>query len=367
MVSQPQIKRQTAESAYRPRLHLFTVIFVIATFTLVILGGTVTSKGVGLSVPDWPTTYQYNMFLFPPSLWNGGVFYEHTHRLLGSLVGMLSIAVAVWLWLSQKHRPWLPWVGVGALALVIIQGVMGGLRVTEMSTALAVIHGITAQLFLCLTVLIAAATSRFWSQRRFLEIESPRGAGSLRLLAMLMLAAMLVQLILGATMRHNGAGLAIPDFPTSYGRLVPPLSQTEISAAISRTPYEEIPVYFTPAQVGVHFAHRVWALAVLAMAGWVMARASLAFPNQDAVKRPVLALGALLILQIALGVLVIWTGRHPEVATAHQATGAATLATATLLAIRLHLLCRAPQNGRQRADSPAPAENSSLFLHGANA
>src|SRR5689334_2500649 len=114
-------------STDNPWLARFAVLTALATLALIALGGLVTSHGVGMSVPDWPTTYGYNMFLFPVSKWVGGIFYEHTHRLAASLVGFLTLILAVWLWLKES-RAWLRWLGIFALFAVVLQGVLGGLR-----------------------------------------------------------------------------------------------------------------------------------------------------------------------------------------------------------------------------------------------
>ena len=115
-------------SSFSPWPHRLAVILACATLPLLFIGGLVTSLGVGLAVPDWPTTFGYNMFLYPWSKMIGGIFYEHSHRLVASCVGLLTIALTLTLWLKEP-RPWLRWLGVAALALVIVQGVLGGLRV----------------------------------------------------------------------------------------------------------------------------------------------------------------------------------------------------------------------------------------------
>lgn len=332
--------------AYRPWLHRFAMLTVTVTFGLVVLGGTVTSKGVGLAVPDWPTTFDYNMFLFPPSMWKGGVFWEHTHRLLGSVVGMMSIVVAVWLWVTQVGRSWLRWLGVAALVMVIVQGVMGGLRVTEMDYRWGVLHGVLAQVFLAVTVVIAAVTSRIWIEMARLRetgggdpnASYHRCGRGLRVLSLATLAVVLMQLILGATMRHSGSGLAIPDFPSAYGGIVPPMSTQAIHEAIDALPYEQVTSYYTPVQVWLHFAHRVWAVAVVGVIVWLVTRLCLDTPDLPVLRGPATALVGLVMSQVALGALVIWSGRHPEVATAHQAIGAAILGVVTLLVLRIHVL-----------------------------
>ena len=121
----------------------------------------VTSKNVGLAVPDWPTTFGYNMFLFPISKWVGGILFEHTHRLMGSLVGFLTIILAVWLWLREDRR-WVRSLGVIAIVGVILQGILGGLRVTMMKDQIGIFHACVAQAFLGLLVFIALVTTKFW-------------------------------------------------------------------------------------------------------------------------------------------------------------------------------------------------------------
>src|ERR1700732_409805 len=103
-------------------LNRFAWLTAVATLFLICSGGMVTSKGVGLAVPDWPTTFGYNMFLFPVSQWVGGIFFEHTHRLIASAIGFMTIILAVWLRFAE-HRRWVRNLGYFALAAVILQGV----------------------------------------------------------------------------------------------------------------------------------------------------------------------------------------------------------------------------------------------------
>src|SRR2546429_9995366 len=121
----------------------------------------VTSKGVGLAVPDWPTTFGYNMFLFPVSKWIGGVLFEHTHRLIASTVGFLTIILAIWLWRTED-RPAVRKLGLLAVAGVILQGILGGLRVTMLKDQIGIFHACLAQAFLALIVLIAVMRTNFW-------------------------------------------------------------------------------------------------------------------------------------------------------------------------------------------------------------
>src|SRR5438093_7623331 len=142
-------------------LHRFAWFTSIATLLLICSGGMVTSKGVGLAVPDWPTTFGYNMFLFPVSKWVGGIFFEHTHRLIASTVGFLTIILAIWIWRGDS-RHWVRNLGVIALAGVIFQGILGGLRVTMLKDEIGIFHACIAQAFLALLVVIALVTTNFW-------------------------------------------------------------------------------------------------------------------------------------------------------------------------------------------------------------
>ncbi|MCC7146660.1 MAG: COX15/CtaA family protein [Phycisphaeraceae bacterium] len=343
---------------YRPWLYRLSILLVLATFLLIVLGGTVTSRNAGLSVPDWPQTYEHNMFTSPPSLWwtDPAARLEHTHRLKGTVVGLLTIAVAVSLWKTQKSRRWLRWLGLFALLLVIVQGVLGGLRVTLhfdygtfVGLVFAVVHGVVGQLFLCVTALIAAAVSRRWLA--YAATQPPVAfnalSSSLRTASVLLLLTLLIQLTLGAAVRHSAAGLAIPDFPSSFGRLIPPLSQDEI--VIASQPFiKNMPAGYplaSPGQVAIHFAHRIWGLVVVVAMAYLMHRLSRVAVGLGYLLRPALGLTFLVILQIALGAAIIWTGTrpgHPEVATAHQALGSILLATAALLTYRIHLLYPSP-------------------------
>ena len=151
-------------------LHRFAKFVAGCTVFLLLAGSLVTSTDSGLSVPDWPTTYGWNMFTFPPSKWVGGIFYEHGHRLIASTVGFLTIVLAVWLWRGDPRR-WMKRLGVVALAAVILQGVLGGITVLFFLPApVSTAHAGLAEIFFCLTVahravhvarLAAAATTRW--------------------------------------------------------------------------------------------------------------------------------------------------------------------------------------------------------------
>ena len=260
---------------YRPWLYRLAVLTAVATFILICMGGLVTSTDSGMAVPDWPTTFGYNMFLYPlsktvsgflfdinPNLqadldkgnlsvelrkalekneisvsenviistevqgsrWKladkanertytliksgerldvyvHGVLYEHSHRLIGSIVGFLTIALMVSIWVKDA-RKWMKWLGVIALVAVIAQGVMGGLRVTNLSRILAIIHACFAQAFFALTASLALFTSRSWLQTS-VKIETT-DAVRLRRLSLITLGLIYIQFIFGAVLRHTG-------------------------------------------------------------------------------------------------------------------------------------------------------------------
>src|SRR6266496_2723619 len=151
---------------YNKWLNRFAWFICVAALLLICSGGMVTSKNVGLAVPDWPTTFGYNMFLFPVSKWVGGILFEHTHRLIASVVGFLTIILAIWLWRSES-RGWVRNLGLIALAGVILQGILGGLRVTMLKDEIGIFHACVAQAFLALLVVIALITTPFWRSLAF--------------------------------------------------------------------------------------------------------------------------------------------------------------------------------------------------------
>ncbi|MFO7655080.1 MAG: COX15/CtaA family protein [Candidatus Krumholzibacteriia bacterium] len=188
-----------------------------ATFLLLIAGGVVTSKEAGLAVVDWPNSYGYNMFLYPLARMTGGIYYEHVHRLLGSLVGLTTLVLALHLPRVDERR-WVRGLGVLALVLVITQGILGGLRVTGHFTLsddpgitrpnllLAVLHGVLGQIFFGTMVVVAVVTTPRW--RAAAPQPIPAGAADLAL-ALALPLLLVVQLVLGAVLRHTANGLLV--------------------------------------------------------------------------------------------------------------------------------------------------------------
>jgi cytochrome c oxidase assembly protein subunit 15 len=272
----------------------------------------VTSTSSGLSVPDWPTTYGYSMFSFPLSNMVGGIFYEHGHRLIASTVGFLTIGLVVFLW-RVDSRPWMTRLGLVAMTAVILQGVLGGLTVLySLPAPVSIGHAALAQMFFCLIVGIALFTSPEWLNAR---AASAIDDGQLRRLALIVTILIYVQILIGATMRHLGAGLAIPDFPLSFGHVLPPA---------------------WPLPVAIHFAHRVGALVItlltLATAWAVWSR----HRNRPQLTRPAVFLVAAVATQATLGALVVLSRRQPIPNTLHVVTGAVVLGTALVLTLRTY-------------------------------
>jgi cytochrome c oxidase assembly protein subunit 15 len=327
-------------------LNRFAWFTATATLFLVCSGGMVTSKNVGLAVPDWPTTFGYNMFLFPVSKWVGGIFFEHTHRLIASLVGLLTIVLAGWLWRSDD-RIWVRNLGLIAVGGVILQGILGGLRVTMLKDEIGIFHACVAQAFLGLIVLIAVVTTRFWRSTMPSLLGSNRAA-SLRTMAISITVAIYVQLALGAIMRHQHRDLAILDFPTANGDWIPDTGAADL-AKINAWRDARALSDVTAVQIWLQMAHRFVALVVAIGVATFLIRAY-ASPV-IALRRLSLLWTALVAVQIALGAWTIWSNKAADIATAHVAGGAAMLSLGVII-------CAICWRLRQPAGNLATAERS---------
>ncbi|HUB67136.1 MAG TPA: COX15/CtaA family protein [Candidatus Methylacidiphilales bacterium] len=315
--------REISRPRYRPGLHRFACFCAGAVLFLICVGGVVTSKNAGMSVPDWPTTYGYNMFYFPWQDWVGGIFWEHSHRLDASGVGLLIILLA--LWLCFQERVWLRWMGGAAVILVILQGVIGGLRVIWMMDWLGIPHALLAQSFFVFVSLIALFTSRWWMEARSGQTP-PQWTG--RTLAVC--ALIFAQLLIGATMRHEHAGLSIDDFPLAYGQIWPktdPVSMARYN--LDRLAHNEMAT--TPFYVNLQMIHRLGAV-LITVAILAVAAAMWLKPGTAAILRRWSSVWVgLVLMQFALGACTIWTNKAADVATAHVAMGALTLTLGVLL------------------------------------
>ena len=318
-------------------LHRMALMVAWATFPLIFIGGLVTSKDAGLSVPDWPNSYGYNMFLFPPRLWAGNIFYEHTHRLYASFVGLLTVVLAVWAWFGEK-RMWVRVLGLSCLSMVVIQGILGGLRVVLLKLNLAIVHACVAQAFFCLVMLMCIVTSEWWALQPKMAAREQEAASGRWLVRLAVIAWVIVflQLMLGATMRHYRAGLAIPDVPLAFGRVIPPTNAADLRAAQERmvAPDAWYDVDdFTVGQVWLAYGHRIGALLVLAVTITLVVVVLRKHRKLGLVKPAILLLG-LLATQLTFGVLTVLWKKPADIASAHVAVGALVLVTTFVLAAR---------------------------------
>jgi cytochrome c oxidase assembly protein subunit 15 len=332
-------------SGCHPWLDRFAWLTAAATFLLLGLGGLVTSHEAGLAVPDWPTTYGYNMFLFPLRLWQSNIFYEHTHRLLASFVGLLTGILAVWLWLREP-RSWLRWLGAGAFFAILLQGLLGGLRVTMLKDEIGIFHATLAQSFFVLVTLIAL----FSSGKAGGFAGSPRTtriSGSLYWLTICSASLLLIQLIVGAVMRHQHAGLAVPDFPLAYGKAWPPMDAAFLEKINSQRLGTEQLNPVTAFQIGLQMAHRIVALSIILLVGCVAWKA---WREQGAGSFPAKFAAAwwgVVCVQAALGAATIWSNKAADVATAHVLYGALSLLAGTIFVVGLIIQKRSePQRAR---------------------
>jgi cytochrome c oxidase assembly protein subunit 15 len=297
-------------------LHRFALLTACCTAFLIFVGGLVTSTQSGLSVPDWPTTYGWNMFMFPFSKWVGGIFYEHSHRLVASTVGFLTVILTIWTWMKEK-RAWVRWLSAAALGAVIMQGIFGGLTVIFLLPAwISTVHACLAQTFFCLIIAMAVVTSPQW-KRGLPLIKSHAESVPLQTLCAMTTSAVYVQLIMGALMRHTNAGLAIPDFPLALGHIIPP---------------------FTSSKVIIHFAHRVGAVIVTAMIVWTFSRIARSYSDYPLLFRPAMTMLVLVVVQISLGAATVWTAKAVLPTTVHVLTGALVLGTSFLLTLRAYAM-----------------------------
>ena len=375
-------------------LHRFAVLTALATLGLIALGGLVTSHEAGMSVPDWPNSYGYNMFLFPPSKWIGGILFEHTHRLLASTVGLLVVALMRWLGGRESRRPlaivgalevlaglaifmfqpdqkatggfltgiggvvllaalvWfrnkksaapLPQLGWLAFVLVQVQGLLGGLRVVLFKDQIGIFHATLAQLFFVLLCAIALLASKWWTERRaparqaIPQIPGDRaepvlGVPMSRIFVCTTLL-ILFQLILGATMRHQHAGLAIRDFPLAYGKLWPATDAASVAQyneqRVEITNFNPITAF----QIELQMVHRIIAALILCAVSFCAWQAWRKFSGRSPIAKLALFWLGLILCQVALGAATVLSDKAADIATFHVIVGALSLATGTMISI----------------------------------
>ncbi len=325
----------------RAGVHRFAVFLACAVVLLIAAGGLVKSKEAGLSVPDWPTSYGG---LNPPRWWQiDTVRAEHGHRLIAGTVGLMTIALAVWAQ-AREPRRWVRRLAWTAVAAVVAQALLGGLTVRLfLPPAVSISHAALAQAFLCLVVAVAVVTSEGWwvgeGQVGKEQVENEAVSDRrLRGLATLTTGLVYVQILVGAVMRHNGAGLAIPTFPDVFGGMVPPRFDFAI---------------------GIHYAHRVGALLVALAVGALAAQVFARHRRRPAIVLPAVAMLVVTATQIALGALVVLTRKAVVPNTAHVATGAALLACSLVLTLETWRGARARRAGLLASQGALAAEAGS--------
>jgi heme a synthase len=313
-------------------LHRFAKLTAACTLLLIAAGGLVTSTGSALSVPDWPLSFGK---VLPPM--TGGVVFEHSHRMIAAGVGILAAILGIWLWRREPRR-WVRRLGAVAVLLVAVQGILGGVTVLmRLPLLVSVAHACMAQLFFCLIVTLALVTSEEWIS----PAPPRRSAGGwpgLPSLAVATTGFLFLQLFLGALVRHTGSGLAIPDFPLAFGRLVPPVLEGQVLIA-----------YF----------HRLGAVVAGIYVLWTAGRILSRHRDEPLLVRPALALVTLLFLQVALGGLVVWSELAVLPATAHVVTGALLLATSLVVSLRSCRRARALGRSESGAATQAPERRTS--------
>lgn len=280
--------------------HVFAVFTACAIFTLILAGALVTSNDAGLSVPDWPTSFG-SIYRIPQMV--GGVRFEHSHRMLAEFVGLLTIVLAVWTWRTDE-RPWMRRLSIAGLAVVIMQGILGDLTVLySLPPAVSTAHAALAQTFFCITVIVAIFTGR----RSVAAPESVVQPASRRIasLALISVAVLYVQLILGGLFRHGGLSW---------------------------------------------WPHVANSTIVITMLTWSTVLSLSNYKNVDQIRKPALLILILLVFQVGLGGVAFYTrvvqgqvALQPQLpmvisTVAHVGVGALLLATTVILTIRVWLI-----------------------------
>jgi cytochrome c oxidase assembly protein subunit 15 len=289
-------------------LSRFAKLTCLSTYLLIVVGSLVTTTGSGLAVPDWPLSFGQ----FFPEM-KGGVLFEHGHRMVAGAVGIMMTALAVWIWLVEKRR-WLKMVALGAWFAVVVQAILGGITVlNQLPVSVSVSHAALAMMFFAMTAFIALATDKSWARGE--ESTAPsHPADRLTKFTVYAAAVVYIQIILGAIMRHMGAGMAIPDWPLSYGQIIPPRLDV--------------------ATIGFNFAHRTWAWVTAAVLVILFLKVRKYAKRDHGLHTWAHMLAGLVFVQILLGAWTVWSIKDYVVTTLHVATGAAIWITSVAVLIR---------------------------------
>jgi len=330
--------------SYRGRLlHRFAWLTVGFILLLIFVGGMVKSTNSGLAVPDWPNTYGHFMFSFPLDRMVGGVFWEHSHRMIASIAGLLTFGLTIWIWRVDK-RKWVKHLALWTSIAVLVQGIFGGVTVLlGLPAWTSTFHGTLGQTYFCMSLILALALSPRWIEAPANAKQQDHSTITLRRLTLWTVGAIMIQLILGAYMRHIEAGLVIPDFPTMFGAWSLPLSDASIAFANEELRHNGILDKLLLSEVTrehmvAHLAHRFWALVVSILSIWTALHVFRNYRNRREFFRPATLLLVLLVVQVSLGISTIYTGKQPLVTTFHVMVGAVVLGTAVALAAQTHRL-----------------------------
>jgi len=412
-----QHRPATGRNFSRALLFLSAWVLAVFTFLLIAMGGAVTSWNAGMSVPDWPTSFGSWAFIPVHLWADFAVLLEHNHRLMGAVSGLVAIGVFALAWRCFGLRSRTGILALAILLLYIVQGLFGGFRVTENSIPLAIVHGVLGQIILGMTILLlcwlkadnmritpncikpdtgedtttsaqAISTPPAASIALGDSLAAPRNRATYstwhRCLLLVLLGMTVLQLLLGTWVRQTQSAPAIPDAPAAYGQLIPPFDANEIQQrfreydtsnwltyaainpelsmdAIYATQTPDLlansmtfsaPIPTTEA-VAYHFAHRVGAVVLLLL---VLTLAYVLPARRDAfkaVRLPFLILAGLLVVQIVLGLSVIWSKENPKIATGHQAVGALFLAVAVWLTASVYHIAQQHRESSSSTDDGA--------------
>ena len=299
---------------------------VLVTLFLIFAGGMVTSTGSGLAVPDWPTTYGYQMFSFPISEMVGGIFYEHGHRLIAAIVGCLTVVFVVWVWFKE-NRLWIRRLACLTLLTVVLQGLLGGITVLFfLPTGISVFHAVLAQTFFCFTIILAYAFSKDGRSQK----QNTEKYKRLFIYTIILTILVYFQLVIGAIMRHTHSGLALLDFPFFEGVILSGFSGDAI-AEINSSRMENWLDPVSLGQILIHSIHRIIGFAIGIFGIAIMWK----FKGiHKKTLRLLWVLVSLIGIQIVLGGISVLTLKAPIITSIHVLTGAGILGLCVFISLR---------------------------------
>jgi len=313
-------------------LRRYAKFLCFITLFLIALGALVKSTESGLSVPDWPTTYGKFMFAYPLDKMAGGIKYEHTHRMLASIVGLLTLLLTVWLIRIKDQPLWIKRLGIAAFLTVVAQGVLGGLTVKFfLPVWLSTLHGVLAQTFLLIVILIAYSLSV--ERRKRWNIEEESYEPQFLQLSLFLMVMVYIQLIIGNIMRHAQAGLAVPDFPTMGWTLLPTFDQAWLNR-INAWRFENNLDPVNMGQVFIHLFHRFWAFLIILDILWLNKIAYKKCLDRPLILQTLYWLNLAVIIQVTLGISTVLTHKEVYTTTLHVTMGAVVLGLTFIMVLR---------------------------------